>query len=91
MGIFQEPTISELADFLECQAHLMGINYISVSEMEKYYIYDSFNSRRGNTDSYGFTVFYKLNKRQYIPVGIERRSPEEIQLIVDNIGLQFGD
>ena len=93
MFMLQIPTVAEQAEFLESCAHCLGIKMTSKdnSTLEKYFIYDHFVSNKGITESYGFIVSYEKYRKSYRPTNVKRSAPEEIQLIVDAIGLHYGE
>lgn len=98
MDISQAKTIKEQVKFLETHAHCLGIDVTMKNDcvdMKKYFIYDRFSyDRRAEiyvTDSYGFVVYYKKIEDNYEPVQIIKNNPSEIQLMVDCMGLHFGE
>lgn len=93
MDILQAPvpSIKERADYLEICAHCMGIKIISSTIIEKYFIDDLFIPSKNITKSFGFIVRYEKVKDDYVAKQITKASPKEIQLIVDAMGLQFGE
>ena len=86
------PSITEQAEFLKIHAHCIGYR-ISSTCKEKYYIYDHLDYKTGIIKSYGYVVYYeKKNKmKDYLPIRITKSSPRAVQLMVDAIGLHFGE
>lgn len=87
-------TIMEQAKYLETHAHCLAIN-IKEPEAERYYILDSLVpdvvTNKLVTKSTGFRVLYKKIGRDFVAVQIINYTPDEIQLMVNSMGLCFGD
>lgn len=96
MESIQSLPVGEQVKFLETHAHCVGAKCNTLI-MDKYFIYDYFGydrfTRDYKTTSYGFIVHYNYDKRRrkYLPEQVIRSNPNEIQLIVDSIGLRFGE
>lgn len=86
------PSIAEQAEFLKIHAHCLGYR-ISSTVKEKYYIYDHLDYTNGKVKSYGYVVYYEKKKKykDYLPVKIVKTTPHAVQLMVDAIGLHFGE
>ena len=87
-------SIAEQARYLETHAHCLAIK-IDDPNAEKYFILDTLTqdvvTNKLITKSTGFRVLYKKIGRDFIGVQIINYTPDEIQLMVNNMGLQFGD
>lgn len=83
------PSTKERANYLKRHAHCLAIK-IDSPHMEKYFIYDTFD-KNFKIESYGFKVLYEEINGEYEAVQIIKYSPEEIQLMVDVMGLKFGE
>lgn len=94
MDILQIPSITEQAEFLKARAHCIGIKTSDI-DVDIYYIYDHFGYDRDSNDykvrSYGYIVHYVRKNKRCLPVHITKSKPEDIQLIVDSMGLYFGE
>lgn len=87
-------TITEQAKYLEAHAHCLAIS-MNEFEAEKYYILDSLVpdvvTNKLITKSAGFRVLYKKIGKDFVAVQIINYTPDEIQLMVNSMGLRFGD
>lgn len=92
MDVLRIPSISDQAEFLKIHAHCLGYK-ITDTKKEKYYIYDHLDYNTGVVNSYGFIVYYERKKKNkdYLPVRVAKSTPQAVQLIVDAIGLHFGE
>ena len=86
--------MSEQAEYLETHAHCLAID-ISGGSIEKYFILDTLTPDKETNElkmhSAGFRVFYKEFGKECKPVQIIRYTPDEIQFMVNCMGLRFGD
>lgn len=86
--------MSEQANYLETHAHCLAVD-ISGPNIEKYFILDTLVPNKETNElvinSTGFRVFYKDFGKECKPVQIIRYTPDEIQFMVNCIGLRFGD
>lgn len=86
--------MSEQVKYLETHAHCLAVD-ISGPNIEKYFILDTLAPNKKTNEltitSAGFRVFYKDFGKECKPVQIIRYTPEEIQFMVNCIGLRFGD
>lgn len=87
-------SIAEQARYLETHAHCLAIS-MNEFEAEKYYILDSLVpdvvTNKLITKSTGFRVLYKKIGKDFVAVQIINYTPDDIQLMVNSMGLQFGD
>ena len=94
MDISQTQSITNQVDFLRVHAHCIGIK-TSTTTIDEYYIYDHFGydwrTDGFRVGSHGFVVHYEYDKRNgFVPVSISKHKPEDIELMVDAMGLRYG-
>lgn len=94
MNTSKTTSINDQAQYLERHAHCLGVNIIA-GGMKKFFIYDHFyyndNTKKYETKSSGFVVFYRKINKDYEPMQVIKYPPKEIQLMVDCIGLHYGE
>ena len=87
-------SIAEQARYLETHAHCLAIK-INEPNAEKYFILDTLTqdvvTNELVTKSNGFRVLYKKVGKDFVGVQIINYTPDDIQLMVNSMGLQFGD